>query len=469
MPPPSTRRTDEADWRCPCSVCEISRLSLNDFLAYEAKLHRPRGPVPASKPSPPPTKIVICSECKGEIARGKPHKCGTAARHSNLADLAADASVRSRQVLARTSLRSLAAEFNVSAGQNLALASGGSRPMNIVIGTSRRKAPTPQFSHQSLTRVQTALGLSGNKTLQLSQAIRSVFGRNSVESHLAKAIVSRNCVLEDLFEVATLTIPDKHGKEETAQGVFCTDVHLLVAKLIEERELDPASMDVHLGIDNGQGSIKIGLTITRRQEQESSAGRAHYSDGPLPKLFKESSVLRLMLVAVLPFVSETYEATKAMLQQINLQRLEHTMSIDMKMQRIICGKAAGNPTHGCVYCSAARPYLTPGSLYTLADLKEKYRQYLDAGEDKKKQRNFDNVVNEPLLQADDSALILDLLPIPQLHILLGVVDKLLHLIEDNIMEGDKNAGRAFMDQFLKSVHILRKEYQVFYITVLSCS
>ena len=177
-------------------------------------------------------------------------------------------------------------------------------------------------------------------------------------------------------------------------------------------------------------------------------------------------MLRLLLVGVLPFIPETYQAVRAMLDQLNMREVEHTLSIDIKMQRIICGKAAGNPTHGCVYCSAARPYLTPGKLYTVGDLKRLHQQFLAAGAKTKEQRLWDNVVNEPLLQAEDSELILDLLPIPQLHILLGIVDKLLTLMEDSLFEGDRPAGREFMDQFLKSQHIVRKEYQVLFHNIM---
>ena len=257
VPPPATRTTSDKGWRCPCSVCEISRLSLNVFLAYDKERRNPPGPVPATDPTPPPFKIQICSECHGEVARGKAHHCGAASRHRNMAELAADCSPGSKQVLARSALRSLAAEFNVAPGGNLALGGLSGPRLNIVIGTSRRVSPTPLFSHQAMTRVQTALGLSDNRTLMLAKAIRSQFGRRSVETYLTKAIVERNCQLENLFELVTLNIPDKSGKEMQAPGVFCSDVPLLIAKLIQDREIDPSAMDVHVGIDNGQGSLKV--------------------------------------------------------------------------------------------------------------------------------------------------------------------------------------------------------------------
>ena len=60
-------------------------------------------------------------------------------------------------------------------------------------------------------------------------------------------------------------------------GVVCNNVEALVKELIERRQLDVNSSDVHIGIDGGQGSIKVGLTITDRTTSE-TCGRAAYSE-----------------------------------------------------------------------------------------------------------------------------------------------------------------------------------------------
>ena len=46
--------------------------------------------------------------------------------------------------------------------------------------------------------------------------------------------------------------------------------------ILSHRGLDPHNSDVHCGIDGGQGSLKVGITITERNR--SNSGRAHYSD-----------------------------------------------------------------------------------------------------------------------------------------------------------------------------------------------
>ena len=48
--------------------------------------------------------------------------------------------------------------------------------------------------------------------------------------------------------------------------------------------------------------------------------------------------------------------------------------------------------------------------------------------------------------------------VPELHLLLGVVEKLLREFENRVFL-NKNTGKKFMDNYLKSVSIVRKSYQ----------
>ena len=50
----------------------------------------------------------------------------------------------------------------------------------------------------------------------------------------------------------------------------------LVLKVLSERGLDPATADVHVGIDGGQNMLKVGVTITERIFDE-QLGRSSYS------------------------------------------------------------------------------------------------------------------------------------------------------------------------------------------------
>ena len=50
----------------------------------------------------------------------------------------------------------------------------------------------------------------------------------------------------------------------------------LVLDVLSHRGMDPQHSDVHCGMDGGQGSVKLGITVTERLTE--NTGRSRYSD-----------------------------------------------------------------------------------------------------------------------------------------------------------------------------------------------
>ena len=78
--------------------------------------------------------------------------------------------------------------------------------------------------------LQCSMNVSDNMMLKFgTAAVRTAFGQNSVEKHLAGALTDRNRFLSELYEIDTVTVTNKRsGKEESVVGVFCNDVKVLV-------------------------------------------------------------------------------------------------------------------------------------------------------------------------------------------------------------------------------------------------
>jgi hypothetical protein len=55
-------------------------------------------------------------------------------------------------------------------------------------------------------------------------------------------------------------------------------------------------------------------------------------------------------------------------------------------------------------------------------------KYKDAGSDKKNMQHFRNVINESLLKCDSDATILSAIPLPELHLLMGLVNWAVELL-----------------------------------------
>ena len=71
---------------------------------------------------------------------------------------------------------------------------------------------------------------------------------------------------------------------------------------------------------------------------------------------------------------------------------------------------------------------------------------------RRNQSHFQNFVNPPILSMDPDKRIIEVLHIPSLHLLLGVVDKLLQELE-------KKVFKNWIDKYLKRVNIVIKSYQ----------
>ena len=89
------------------------------------------------------------------------------------------------------------------------------------------------------------------------------------------------------------------------------------------------------------------------------------------------------------------------------------------------------------------------NLLTLQDVVENHDMFVADGSKKKDQAKYQNFVNPHLLAGEPTDKVLGIINIPELHCIIGVVDK--HIIGlENIF------GIEWMDQYLKDVCILRK-------------
>lgn len=89
---------------------------------------------------------------------------------------------------------------------------------------------------------------------------------------------------------------------------------------------------------------------------------------------------------------------------------------------------------------------------TLGSLRRDNSKFVQAGSKIKNAKHFNNVVESPLLQGDDSVRIDDIFVPPELHLFTGVVNYMIDYIAD-LTPAD------FIIDFFKSKNIVRKDYQ----------
>ena len=149
----------------------------------------------------------------------------------------------------------------------------------------------------------------------IAAAARVVHGRSAVEPQLKSALFERNHKLDSLFTVKTLAMKKKPKKADDSAkssseiqaearlrentesldesgyitilrtGVVCNDCDSLVKDTLSVRGFNPHESSVLVGLDDGQGMVKIYVTVQSNKVDSAADNdiledkkRSHYSE-----------------------------------------------------------------------------------------------------------------------------------------------------------------------------------------------
>ena len=170
---------------------------------------------------------------------------------------------------------------------------------------------------------------------------------------------------------------------------------------------------------------------------------------------KLGGVKRVFLMNNMPKTPECGTTIKLALDHLQPWDLPGLMfSCDMKVNYTLCGKEYQQTgKHNCYLCTGSSPFLKEAELVSVGFLKNCHANLIAAG---KRARPMDhqNVKSEVLLKFPDKILTIDIFAIPSLHIMLGIVDKMIAYIRLSIGEG----GEVMMKLFLASINVSTKYY-----------
>ena len=419
--------------------------------------------------------LTICSYCHTEVGQGRPHDCTRTEMQENLFDMIRHKSDKTQQQVTSKMLDALFDDKGVSKQGGVALLATKGTPKSVTVGKTRVSKPSPKFTLEDMTKLQVSRNLSDKDTLAIASFIRTKGGRKIVEPNLKQGLTDRNHKLEDMFYKKEMVMKAKPKKkkdddiedestEEAAlddsglktvlrPGVFVRDLDEFTQFLVDERALDPHDHIVQFGFDDGQGMLKI-MEIVKSKEvvTEQENKRSKYSDGVCPKTSKLSSVKKMFIVGLIPDVQEIYPNVKAMLEELDLEGIEYGLSADLKIYLCIIGKQVASCTHSCPYCEGQAPWDERSKPLTIGSLFEWHQKFVDNGANIRVAKNYQNVVNKPLLTGEDETETLEVLNPPELHLMTGVTGKL-------ITEMEKMTGEKFVNEFLQEEDISRCAYQ----------
>ena len=174
-------------------------------------------------------------------------------------------------------------------------------------------------------------------------------------------------------------------------------------------------------------------------------------DDDLTNGFLNSGVQRCQVLAIAEEVPESNYNLRLILEKLNLENVSYYLAFDLKCANAVFGLSSHSGKHSCLWCEGPSS-LEKGIIRTLGSLDYWYSQYAENGYIKKDMKNFMNVINPRILYYEENpdTVLEQLIPPPELHILIGFVKSLGVLLLD--------AWPGF-DQWLVSNNIFQRGYQ----------
>ncbi|PAA77883.1 hypothetical protein BOX15_Mlig011119g7 [Macrostomum lignano] len=355
---------------------------------------------------------------------GVRHECGQAAKLRYLSTL----SPSSMEHVACSFLREKLNAADVSSSGDAAtasLSSGfGGHPIQVqAVDTST--SHVPQMLHSTMRAMKTALNLSTNQTIQAAQVIREASGnRKAIQPGLKEFLFSEGQSVAHFFAVEQLQFICKQPSGQVISidrsAVFCCNVSEFLAYVCSLRGMAEMEHHLKLGIDGGGNSLKICISVTDSDGLPAQASMP----GPSNR-FLNSGVKKLFVLAIVEDVKECYENVKTLLSTMDISSFLFTLACDFKLANIICGIQSHASTHPCLYCEGKSPWTTPAPSRTLGSVRRLANEFQLAGGHQPAAKHFANCVQSPLLPGLDSTELIELVPPPELHIMLGIVNRLL--------------------------------------------
>ncbi len=415
---------------CDCRICKIASTS-----GFTCRIGKKSKIVVVEKR---PEHIVICSKCFSKIGKGLPHDCSKRGKVTNIQDLLSQTPTSSQRFASRVVSEEISASISAKSSTTPVLSSLNGKPRSLDCKKQIK------FSVEDLSNMQVDVGLSSKQTLKVAEHLRNkpgkkgktITNRTIVESNLKRKLKDKNRQLGDLFEVrrANFVKEDKDKRENFKRDVVvCKDLNGLADRIIEKRNMKEDHLLFRVGMDGGGGFMKVILNVFDLREDGISP-----EDENQPKMmrrldetFKDSSVKKSMIVAIAPEVQENYCNIKRLWLEAGLGAFsrQFVIATDLKLINILLGLMSHSSVHPCSWCDVVKENLEwCGKSRTVGNMLDLFWGYFDARALKKDASLYGNVIHPNMFsgcgEIDESTTIISLVPPPELHLLLGPVNKM---------------------------------------------
>ena len=114
------------------------------------------------------------------------------------------------------------------------------------------------------------------------------------------------------------------------------------------------------------------------------------------------------------------------MELLRFNELDSVIAADFKLLNVLLGLSGHGGKHACIYCEAPKG-LEVGVIRTFSGLIKCAEAYKQAGSKPKNMKDFKNVIDLPLIKVEMDQTILEAVPPPELHCMMGAMNHMLEL------------------------------------------
>ena len=393
---------------CNCGLCK--------------KVKAKKPPPSKKKRTGRPSKIkntLICSKCFDENCNGM--NC----QESNVKDSASKL-IKTNPKVAQAVTSKVIKTTKPSPKGTIRLPQGsGGGKLPLTLGSSAKKPQKMEVSTEQVDELRKKMGAGLKATRPLTQFLNEVGGRGTVESGHQEKLVKMTHRLDAHFDVLEdCEFLDGDNKMVKKALAYTTNLSDLIFCLINCRGYNLHSTEILFTVDNSTDFSEYSISIINLEEDPDASQ-------------KSSGSSHSILVAVSEKVPENHFNFKKVLELICAHEVKMLYINDIKATLILIGNQSASCKHPCPFCNTD-DLKKEGEPRTVGSIVEQNRKYIESGDSRLQLQKYENSENVPLIsndfENDKHKEIIDVCPPPGLHIMLGIVNQHVKILEKEIPE-----------------------------------
>ena len=445
--PPSTRAAAMA--LCECLICQvhypggIGKVSPLTWKAVaKGKGGRPKKArteeerLDATIQCTPPPPETMCLTCKLVGAKeGDGHVCNLAALTQNTLAL-----VEGNPIVKERVVSSILKSFPKSPGGSIYLSQAiGGRKAAVSLGKAPEPQPSTSVSVDAMAKVQKTTHLSMKGVKEVRAIMNADAGKRVIAPNLVGILNERHERLKHHFVKTRVIIL---GEEWDIYHVI--DLDAFLNDIAELRGVDRSRCLIKLNLDDGQGSLKLNLSLIDRDHERF---KWNIKERRRTGEYLDSGVQKVFLIAVCDGLDESHEAIAKLMELVKARDAaklakandggEFFLSPDLKVANYTAGIMRHSSNYPCCWCTIHTDLQhLVGETRTFGRIREYNKKRLlkhpRSGSGSKvpqgQGKNFECCVFDPPI-GEDHERVIDVIVPGELHILMGIVLLLLPMIE----------------------------------------